>query len=227
MSTETHFTESGQSPGRQQTVNVTCARCGEQRWIPVPYIPLDDRGRQAGPPRDLRDPDGSYLCQRCRAVLAGGNVADPAAHLTPTEAQRAARATAAERLRKPRQSPPAGRGLGTEAPRTIPEAADTLAAEERRAERLCQCQRGICTVCNPAQPTVKGELPADWKARRAQVKNRDGNRCKHCGSRERLSVHHIVPRPVGTHDPRNLVTLCDPCHDVAEQAALVIPGGVA
>jgi hypothetical protein len=113
---ESEWRSQGTSPPKQTTVEVVCSRCQGTRWIPMPYIPLDDRGRQTGPPHDLRDPAGSYLCQRCRAVLAGGNAVDPAAHLTPTDAQRAAWATAAQRLRKPRQSPPAGRPLSVTGP---------------------------------------------------------------------------------------------------------------
>src|SRR5258708_6974935 len=65
-------------------------------------------------------------------------------------------------------------------------------------------------------PSPAGDLPKNWPILRARVLKRDGRECKHCGSRERLSVHHIVPRPDGSHSPRNLVTLCDTCHDALE-----------
>lgn len=61
----------------QTTLALACRRCAGQRWVPTPYLPLDDRGRPLGPPRELRGADGAYTCQRCRKALAGGNVADP------------------------------------------------------------------------------------------------------------------------------------------------------
>ena len=57
-------------------MTVTCSRCNESRW----------------PSGAITEP---YVCQRCQEVLAGGNAVDPC----PTEAQRAARAVAGDRLR--------------------------------------------------------------------------------------------------------------------------------
>jgi len=34
------------------------------------------------------------------------------------------------------------------------------------------------------------------------------------------SIHHIIPRPEGSDDPDNLITLCQPCHDVIEESDL-------
>lgn len=73
----------------------------------------------------------------------------------------------------------------------------------------------------PRNPVPGRELPPDWRRIRAGVLNRDGRRCRYCGTRERLTVHHVTPRPQGTHDPRNLVTLCASCHDTVEQPAEV------
>jgi HNH endonuclease len=83
----------------------------------------------------------------------------------------------------------------------------------------CRCQRGCCAVCTPGEQLELAELPPDWPTIREEVLRRDGRRCQHCGTRERLTVHHITPRPLGTHDPRNLITLCEGCHNVLEQPA--------
>lgn len=55
----------------------------------------------------------------------------------------------------------------------------------------------------------------DWERVQRKVKARD-RRCRYCGTTERLTVHHIVPRPDGTNHPRNLITLCVACHDAVE-----------
>ena len=67
------------NPREEMTVEVICTRCQGTSWIPVPYIPLTNRGLPTGPRRDLREPDG-YCCQRCVKVLRGDtDVKDPVA----------------------------------------------------------------------------------------------------------------------------------------------------
>jgi 5-methylcytosine-specific restriction endonuclease McrA len=58
-------------------------------------------------------------------------------------------------------------------------------------------------------------LPADdyndlcW-----HVLDRDGWRCRSCGSRNNLHVHHIIFRSQqGPDEMWNLITLCSSCHD--------------
>ena len=61
----------------------------------------------------------------------------------------------------------------------------------------------------PSQSSLNRPSPA----LRRRIKQRDGNRCRVCGSTESLRVHHV--RGVaggGSHGERNLVTLCDTCH---------------
>src|ERR1700716_4004395 len=53
----------------QTTIDVECTRCGGQRWIPMPYIALDAKGRPIGSPSDLREPDGD-VCLLCRFTPA-------------------------------------------------------------------------------------------------------------------------------------------------------------
>src|SRR5262249_35845971 len=143
-----------------------CRLCGEERW-----------------PTTITEP---YVCQRCREVLAGGNGVDP----RPSDAKRAARTAAGERLKAlPRALPPPE-------PEVAPAAEFPQSKLPRR--RGCQCHRPvwrlICPDCNPEAERDPEALPENWRSVRAGVMKRDGRRCKHCGSRERLSVHHITPR---------------------------------
>jgi 5-methylcytosine-specific restriction endonuclease McrA len=51
-----------------------------------------------------------------------------------------------------------------------------------------------------------------WRKIREQVIRRDGV-CQQCGSDERLSVDHIVPRTLGGNDSmNNLQCLCSSCN---------------
>lgn len=62
----------------------------------------------------------------------------------------------------------------------------------------------------------------DWKNIRLKIKQRDKNKCRHCGTKEKdlkqpLQVHHIVPYRVNLdNSPENLITLCSSCHSKAE-----------
>jgi hypothetical protein len=59
-------------------------------------------------------------------------------------------------------------------------------------------------------------------ARRREVLERDGHRCRvpGCGSTHFLSVHHIEPRSAGgSNAPENLVTLCASCHRAIHEMA--------
>lgn len=51
-----------------------------------------------------------------------------------------------------------------------------------------------------------------WRRIREQIIRRDGC-CQMCGTEERLSVDHIVPRTLGGDDnPSNLQVLCSSCN---------------
>jgi 5-methylcytosine-specific restriction endonuclease McrA len=46
------------------------------------------------------------------------------------------------------------------------------------------------------------------------VLDRDGGKCRSCGSRNNLHVHHIIFRShQGPDEAWNLITLCSSCHD--------------
>jgi len=54
-----------------------------------------------------------------------------------------------------------------------------------------------------------------WRALRAQVLGRDGHKCRECGARGRLEIHHVRPvrdAPELGFDPDNLRALCGACH---------------
>lgn len=51
------------------------------------------------------------------------------------------------------------------------------------------------------------------KAKARRVFRRDGYKCRHCGSKEDLTIDHIKPRAKGGTDAyKNLQTLCRPCN---------------
>lgn len=49
---------------------------------------------------------------------------------------------------------------------------------------------------------------------RRNVLRRDGHRCQYCGSAERLTLDHVLPRSRGGKDAwENLVAACTPCNN--------------
>ena len=61
-------------------------------------------------------------------------------------------------------------------------------------------------------------LNPKWQKRRLEILQRDEFKCHMCGSDEKtLHVHHIRyenGRKVWEYDDLELITLCDPCHDL-------------
>jgi hypothetical protein len=56
-----------------------------------------------------------------------------------------------------------------------------------------------------------------WKKIQVKVKKRDKYTCQKCKTRKRLTVHHIKSRVDGGKDHvRNLITLCERCHNEIE-----------
>ena len=58
-----------------------------------------------------------------------------------------------------------------------------------------------------------------WQRLRSQRLKIDGYKCQRCGRPFDLQVHHLFyPDELGTEDPyRDLITLCDYCHEIIEQ----------
>ena len=55
----------------------------------------------------------------------------------------------------------------------------------------------------------------EWKAKRLEILERDGNKCVKCGETKRLHVHHLSytkGRDAWEYPNDNLVTLCNGCH---------------
>ncbi|MBO6576846.1 MAG: HNH endonuclease [Rhodothermales bacterium] len=49
---------------------------------------------------------------------------------------------------------------------------------------------------------------------RKNVMRRDRNRCQYCGSRDKLTIDHVMPRSRGGRDTwENLATACVPCNN--------------
>ena len=70
--------------------------------------------------------------------------------------------------------------------------------------------------------THRPDYGPTWPQARAAALARDGHRCRICGAREGLHVHHLrpvrlFPRVEDAHRLDNLVTLCARCHRRAEQ----------
>lgn len=54
-----------------------------------------------------------------------------------------------------------------------------------------------------------------WSRRREEIMRRDGFRCRRCGRKGRLNVHHrwyVFGRMPWQYPDRCLVTLCERCH---------------
>jgi hypothetical protein len=62
---------------------------------------------------------------------------------------------------------------------------------------------------------------------RARVLARDGYRCRCCGSRHNLTVHHKKQRRKGGRTKaKNLLTVCEHCHSLIHAGLLVVRGAV-
>jgi hypothetical protein len=91
------------------------------------------------------------------------------------------------------------------------------------ARAMCDAQHvGSLDASSPARATQ--DIPP--RIRRF-VWRRDGGRCcvPGCRSKACLELHHINPRENGgTHDPWNLVLLCDACHANLHRGLITITG---
>ncbi len=71
------------------------------------------------------------------------------------------------------------------------------------------------------------DMPTPNRLRR-RILARDGYRCKCCGAKKKLTVHHIIwLRYGGRTIAENLMTLCENCHSLVHEGKLVILGTIA
>lgn len=70
--------------------------------------------------------------------------------------------------------------------------------------------------------------PPDWAMRRRLVYDRDGGRCRRCGTivpLDKSHIHHVVRRAAGGgHSLDNLVVLCKDCHSLMPEHEKVTGG---
>lgn len=71
----------------------------------------------------------------------------------------------------------------------------------------------------------------NWARQRGKARDRDGHECQHCGSKNQLQVHHIVPyESFDDHQEANrlpnLITLCVSCHQRVEWGSLTVQSGL-
>lgn len=58
----------------------------------------------------------------------------------------------------------------------------------------------------------------DWRLLRDKILQRDNYKCKKCGNKNQLEIHHIVPYEIiKNHSEKNLITLCKSCHTKEER----------
>jgi Holliday junction DNA helicase RuvB len=86
---------------------------------------------------------------------------------------------------------------------------------------MIACDAGVIDTSNPdAAADRRIPLPL-----RRKVLARDGHKCRLCGSRHRLHIHHIIPVSMGgLTELDNLITLCRSCHARAHAGLVRIVG---
>ena len=93
--------------------------------------------------------------------------------------------------------------------------------KDAERSRKLYCSRTCADAGQKRRDTETLRYGPGWKARRAEIRERD-RVCRSCSKTPEqngraLHVHHLVPfRYGGTNLPENLVTLCDSCHHAIE-----------
>lgn len=90
-----------------------------------------------------------------------------------------------------------------------------------RKDEIEKLYNKIETVSKAVNPYKKHRIK---ESVRVAVLQRDHNKCRNCGSKTYLEVHHIIYRSQGGTDARgNLITLCDKCHAEKHKGERVYP----
>jgi 5-methylcytosine-specific restriction endonuclease McrA len=90
-----------------------------------------------------------------------------------------------------------------------------------RQRMLCIPQRRIfSTTMNRAFPKQGRKRLASepYRSLRQEILRRNGWRCKRCGGRCDLQIHHVELRShLGNDGEQNLITLCENCHGLVDR----------
>jgi 5-methylcytosine-specific restriction enzyme A len=106
----------------------------------------------------------------------------------------------------------------------------------RSYEPWSRNNRGRCRDCLRAYERDKRARQANrarssmaWQNARTAARKRDGERCRQCGSTDKLEVHHIKPLAEGgdKYGLSNLITLCRECHVEVGRGSRSIEGNRA
>ena len=83
--------------------------------------------------------------------------------------------------------------------------------QQRQAQRIDRAQQIVAMGSQPREEVVvRGAIPDDVKH---LVWQRDGGRCRSCGSTVELQFDHVIPVSMGrASTPENLQVLCGPCN---------------
>lgn len=67
--------------------------------------------------------------------------------------------------------------------------------------------------------------PEEYRKLQYTIFSRDGWRCRRCGSRQHLTLHHLMRRSWCRQDTtQNGVTLCATCHDLEKGKRILVIG---
>ena len=99
--------------------------------------------------------------------------------------------------------------------KTCPQCGAQFYVKPTQALRRKFCSRRCHGLSMKITPEEKTRRRANRHVRGWNVKEKGERECRNCGSRDRLHLHHAIPRSkwrAGRDDLRNGVTLCFDCH---------------
>jgi 5-methylcytosine-specific restriction protein A len=184
--------------GVKKMVAVCCANCvargGGQPVRFSGYLgPLGGVGVEPGDIRTPSDPAPSVHTRARFTILVSAKAWHPLWRGAPSEPRR----------RQPPPDPPSSAHTYDERPMIVKSCAVPSCPRYAVPRGRGRCARHRRT-------TTQRGYGAQWRRIRAEVL---GPACEICGTARDLTVDHITPLSKGgTHDPRNLRTLCRSCH---------------